>query len=110
MMGFALKDLETPVTKGTSGILVLTKKEVRESETTRCIGCGRCVAVCPMGLQPTLLYKYINSQKIDEAVSEGLMDCVECGSCAFTCPARILLVQGFRLGKALKRKQGAVKK
>ena len=35
MMGFAFFDPETPVTKGTSGILALTEKELRRSRETR---------------------------------------------------------------------------
>jgi electron transport complex protein RnfC len=36
---------------------------------------------------------------LDYAVKAGLLDCMECGSCAYNCPARIKLVQRFRVGK-----------
>ena len=35
MMGFAFTNLDTPVTKGTSGITVLTHEEIRQVEKTR---------------------------------------------------------------------------
>ncbi|MBI9106032.1 MAG: electron transport complex subunit RsxC [Spirochaetales bacterium] len=105
MMGFAFYDLDTPVTKGTSGILVLTDKEVAEAPQTACLSCGKCVTVCPMGLNPTKMFKYIDHSDYQGAMDTGLMDCKECGCCAFTCPAHIPLVQGMRLGKKMARKK-----
>lgn len=103
MMGFAVYDLETPVTKGTSGILALTAREVKKAAQTQCIQCGRCVKACPMGLNPTKLYKLIDHQQYSVALDEGLLDCKECGCCAFCCPAHIPLVQGMKLGKRVSR-------
>ncbi len=107
MMGFTFYDLDTPVAKGTSGILALTEKEIKAARQTACISCGRCVSVCPMGLNPTILYKNIDHGEYGAAMELGLMDCKECGCCGFTCPARIPLVQGMRLGKKMGRKIGA---
>jgi len=107
MMGFAVCDLETPVTKGTSGILVVTADEIKKNTTTACLQCGRCIKACPMGLNPTRLYKWIDHLEYDTAVDEGLLDCKECGCCAFSCPARIPLVQGMKLGKLMIRKKKA---
>ncbi len=103
MMGFTIYDLDTPVTKGTSGILALTSREVNGAHRTACISCGRCIEACPMGLDPTNLFKYIDHSDYDSADSLGLMDCKECGSCGFVCLARIPLVQGMRLGKKMLR-------
>ena len=107
MMGFALTDLDTPVTKGTSGIIALSRKEVGWARETPCISCGKCITVCPMGLGPTSLYKWIDHGEYQEALAEGLMDCKECGCCAFVCPAHIPLVQYMKLGKIMSRKKKA---
>ncbi len=106
MMGFSFFNLDSPVTKGTSGILALTKKEINKSRSTACLMCGRCIKACPMGLNPTLIFKMIDNLEIKEAIAAGLMDCKECGCCSFTCPAHIQLVQGMRTGKRLSRKMG----
>ncbi len=109
MMGFTVYDLDTPVIKGTSGILALTAKEIKASAQTACLSCGRCITSCPMGLNPTKIFKFIDNNMNDESAEAGLMDCVECGSCAFMCPAHIPLVQGFRKGKKILRKQSMKK-
>ncbi len=105
MMGFTIYDLDTPVIKGTSGILALTSAEIHGAKRTPCISCGRCIEACPMGLIPTTLFKYIDHGDYTEASDLGLMDCKECGSCGFICPARIPLIQGMRLGKRMLRKK-----
>jgi len=105
MMGQTLFDLETPVTKGTSGILALTEREVHAAPRTACIQCGRCVEACPIGLEPTRLFKSIDHFEYERAVRDGLMDCRECGSCGYVCPARIPLVQSMRIGKLMARKK-----
>lgn len=101
MMGFPIYDLDTPVIKGTSGILVLSASEAKKAPRTECIRCGRCIKACPIGLQPTKMFKKINSGKYADALNLNLMDCKECGCCSFVCPANIPLVQGFRLGKRM---------
>ena len=85
--------------KATSGIVVLTRKEVEEKDETPCLRCGQCVDACPLGLMPTKLARYTQLEKYEEAEDIGVTVCMECGTCAFTCPANIPLVQWIRLGK-----------
>jgi electron transport complex protein RnfC len=105
MMGFAVHNLDIPVTKGMSGIIALSKKEVSESRQTACLQCGRCIRVCPLSLSPTLLFKWIEHNRFEEAEKNGLFDCKECGCCSYTCPARLPLVQGMKLGKLMIKKK-----
>lgn len=100
MMGKALRDLNVPVTKGTSGILILNKKDAPRKEYLNCIRCGKCVTVCPMGLEPFLLMTYGEKQMWGDAETNHVMDCIECGSCSFTCPAHRPLLDYIRHGKS----------
>ena len=100
MMGFAFSDPDTPVTKGTSGLTVMSKDEVKLAEETTCVRCGKCVDVCPMRLVPTKIAMASRYQDIGLSRRYNIMACFECGSCAYTCPAHIPLVQLIRAGKA----------
>ncbi len=99
MMGLAQHSLDVPATKGTSGVLCLPKSRVATAPESDCIGCGRCVTGCPMGLAPTSLARLIRGDRVAEADERGSLDCIECGSCSFVCPARIPLVHYIRYAK-----------
>jgi Na+-translocating ferredoxin:NAD+ oxidoreductase subunit C len=101
MMGFAFTDPATPITKGTSGITVLTHEELSDGKSTTCVRCGRCVDVCPMNLVPTKLAAASRFKNLDLARRYNITACFECGSCVFICPAGLPLVQNIRTGKAL---------
>ncbi|HSO21237.1 MAG TPA: electron transport complex subunit RsxC, partial [Desulfosarcina sp.] len=101
MMGFAFHDMDTPVTKGTSGITVLTHKDLERENETNCVRCGRCVDACPMNLVPTKLALASRCKDSELAQRYNIMGCFECGSCAYICPANIPIVQLVRTGKAV---------
>lgn len=100
MMGKAVASLEVPVTKGTSGILLMPAQEATRGERLPCIRCSRCVSVCPMGLEPYLLMTLAEKNIMDRAENEKIMDCIECGSCSYTCPSDRPLLDYIRFGKA----------
>ena len=100
MMGRAVANLDAPVTKGTSGVLIMKNKEAKRGTETSCISCSKCVSVCPMALEPYLLNKMIAKGMLADTEHERVTDCIECGSCSFTCPAHLPLLDRIRLGKA----------
>ncbi len=100
MMGKALVNTDVPMTKGSSGILIMNKKEARRGEIQNCIRCSKCVSACPMGLEPYLLSALSENGDFERMEKENIMDCIECGSCQFTCPASRPLLDYCRLGKA----------
>ncbi len=112
MMGVAVSNLDISIVKGTSGILVFTRKDVnRSSKIYPCIKCGACVDACPILLNPSKLGILAKFEAYDEMASDfNLMDCFECGSCTYVCPSHIPLVQYFRLAKRVVRKREAQKK
>ncbi len=107
MMGFAQSDLSVPVIKATNSVLCLLKDVNGAAENPVCLRCGKCVAVCPMRLQPLYMYRFVNAGRVDELDRLNLLDCMECGSCAFTCPGKLPLVERFRAGKAMLREAKA---
>jgi Na+-translocating ferredoxin:NAD+ oxidoreductase subunit C len=98
MRGAAQADLDTPVIKTTAGVFAFTKlfPGVRQFD---CIGCGRCMRVCPMRLAPAYLARYVDKGKTRDTMDWGIADCIECGSCAYVCPSKINLVHFMKLGK-----------
>ena len=99
MMGKAVTSTEIPVTKGTSGILLMPIKEASRGKVENCIRCGRCVSVCPMGLEPYSLMTYSELSRWEDSENNRIMDCIECGSCSYTCHANRPLLDYIRLGK-----------
>ncbi len=105
MMGLEVTDLNIPVTKGTSGIVVLQQKQDYDVRHYPCIRCGFCVFSCPIGLHPTTIATLVDNNRVEDAAENGLLDCIECGSCSYVCPSTIPLVGLMRFGKVVWRKK-----
>jgi electron transport complex protein RnfC len=106
MMGAAQGDLDTPITKGISGIVALTRA-TRPRQAYPCISCGRCLDACPVFLNPSQLGKLAQAGRYEDMEQAHLADCMLCGSCSFVCPSHIPLAQMFALGKGALRRQKA---
>ncbi|MEG0788886.1 MAG: electron transport complex subunit RsxC [Alistipes sp.] len=99
MMGRAMVNLDSPVTKGCSGITIITDREAVRGVASACIKCAKCVSACPMGLEPYLLSKMSRKKNWEAVETGGITECIECGCCQFTCPANLPLLDYVRLGK-----------
>ena len=99
MMGRAMVNLDSPVTKGCSGITVYAGQDALRVAPSPCIKCAKCVAACPMSLEPYLISKLAKKQMWDRLEDEHIVDCIECGCCQFTCPAGLPLLDYVRYGK-----------
>lgn len=99
MMGKALLNIEVPICKGSSGVLIMNDKEARRGEPQPCIRCAKCVGACPMGLEPYLLATCSGKQMWDKVEAEDITSCIECGSCQFTCPSNRPMLDLIRMGK-----------
>ncbi len=104
MMGKAIADLDVPVAKGTSGILLIPKEESMRAEIYNCLHCGKCIEACPMGLEPYRLLLMSKKGNSEKAKEEHILDCIECGSCSFVCPSNRPILDYIRLGKTELRK------
>ena len=104
MMGSQAIDWASPVTKGCGGILLLPRSEFKREN---CIGCGRCVDACPMGLMPMKYDEGWRRNNPDTMKRYQLPVCIECGMCEYVCPANVPLVASIKAGKALLRQKGS---
>ena len=107
MMGLPQPDLDVPVLKGTSGIVVLATSQINIRKPMPCIQCGRCLEACPMFLNPSRLGMLAQAGRTEDMQAEHLADCMLCGSCSYVCPSSIPLSQMFALSKAALRRQVA---
>ncbi len=108
MMGASQANLNTPLLKGTTGVVVLTESECKPQKSYPCIRCGHCLDSCPVFLNPQLLGSLALAERYDEMAESHLMDCMLCGCCSYACPSNIPLSQLFQLAKAaLRRRQAA---
>ncbi len=97
MMGLAQWNLDVPVMKGTSGVLVLD--EPAPPKHTACINCGRCAGSCPAHLMPNRLSILGERENWARMMSWHVLDCIECGVCTYQCPAKRPIVHWIKQGK-----------
>ena len=100
MMGRSLMTTDVPVCKGTNSITILSGEDALRKPVQPCIRCAKCVAACPMGLEPYLLAKLSARKLYERAEHEDITSCISCGSCQFTCPSNRPLLDNISLGKA----------
>jgi electron transport complex protein RnfC len=109
MMGIAIADLKTPITKTTNAITVLTKEQIGRAKFARrqtaCIRCGRCLEVCPENLNPTKIAHAVKYNLLDEAERYYMSACMECGCCSYVCPANIEITGYIKTGKIFLARQ-----
>lgn len=104
MMGRVLPDTDQPVTKTTSGLLVLPPDHnvvcrkvmdphtVKRLTNTICCQCSQCTDLCPRqllghSLHPHRLMRVLDGQAVDSPVAREALLCSECGICEkFACP------------------------
>jgi len=109
MMGIAVADLTTPITKTSNAITVLTGRQIGQAKfqhrETPCIRCGRCIEACPERLNPTRIAHAVKIHAWDAAQANAITACIECGCCSYVCPAKIELTGYIRTGKIFLARQ-----
>lgn len=110
MTGVKLDDDLAPLTKSIHCLFAFSNFEIQagmqaldNSEKTNATVCHDCEVVCPINLQPHVLYEHIIEKNENALVDAGLFECIECGCCNYVCANQIQLVQEFRQAKSVIR-------
>lgn len=99
MMGITQYNIDYPVTKTTSSVLLIAKAEKTYDADAPCIRCGKCVEHCPMNLMPLKLAEAAKKGDLETAEKYNVLECIECGLCSYICPANKNLLQHIRMIK-----------
>ena len=91
MMGKTQESLDAVILKATNAVVIMDRKDAKATEPSPCIHCGRCVAICPLSLNPTAFDRAMQLED-DEQRAALLTDaqvkvCMECGCCSYVCPS-----------------------
>jgi Na(+)-translocating NADH:ubiquinone oxidoreductase A subunit len=68
-------------------------------ESRPCIFCGFCENVCPAGIIPHLIHRYLDNDRPEDAYRVGLDKCIECGLCSYVCLSKINHLELLQAGK-----------
>ncbi len=119
MMGQVVDDMSTPITKTSSGIIVLpahhniiagkirNPEQIRKIAATICCQCTRCTDLCPRKLlghrlEPHKIMRSLgwHTNLADERLQDALI-CSECGICEkYACP---MMISPREVNAAIKR-------
>ena len=87
LLGREVTDLNEPVVRTTYAVFAALKGQSGYESAKKCISCGECRSVCPIGLDPEELYKQairFNKARVAE-------ECHGCGCCEVVCPSHLPL-------------------
>ena len=112
MMGISVGRVDIPLVKGMNAVIALQESSTKRFDWAPCIRCSRCVAACPIRLNPAILGVCAEKKNADMALSYQVKDCIECGCCAYQCPSSRPLVHFIKYLKYVisKRPKVAVAK
>jgi len=75
LLGRAVVDMDEPVIKTSFAVFAFLSGQLGGSEWNKCIACGECRVVCPVGLDPEALYKYTNRLENRDVQSGRMAEC-----------------------------------
>ena len=109
MMGKTQDSLDTVLLKATNAVVIMNRKDAQKTDPSPCIHCGRCVAVCPLGLNPTAFARAMELPEGEDELRAAILQkeqvkvCMQCGCCSYVCPAHRPLAENNNAGIAFLR-------
>ena len=114
MMGKTVDTLDASVLKATNAVIIMNRKDAERTAPSPCIHCGRCVAVCPLGLNPTAFARAMELEDEERRAAilqkEQVSLCMECGCCSYVCPAHRPLAENNSAARRFIRSWESAKK
>ena len=81
-----LKDTVKELGYDPSNLIIKTNSLKAVYDTEKCVGCGKCVFICPYD---AIVWKDISTPEIKTE------DCMGCGACALVCPHQAIELRGY---------------
>lgn len=94
-----INDLNKPLLKNTSAIIINLDKSKSEGD---CLNCGKCVQVCPLGLKPNKMIFTFKNKEITHKDLDFAEICINCNLCSYLCPANIDVAKTLNKVKKIK--------
>ena len=95
MTGIAVIDTDkTLVSHSTKAILAFRDNLTEHNHS--CIGCGRCEQVCPRGLSPMYIRRFVTNSYYLYLRQFDPQLCIGCGTCSYMCPSRLNVSQSVQ--------------
>ena len=108
MMGKSQPLLDAPILRNNNAVLCLGEEDRVQQEQSLCLRCGKCLAACPMHLQPLYFHRYADTKNLQRLRALHPEDCHECGCCAYVCPGKLSLVETIRAVKGRLKREGGL--
>lgn len=99
MRGITVVDPDHTLVRPNTAAVIALKEGKKSRRIMDCIGCGRCLEVCPEGLNPMELYLAASANRRETATRLGLYRCIGCSTCSYICPSRLELSDCFQSKK-----------
>ena len=89
MKGRPLEDRENTLIRPETRAIIAIKEAKKNLRHMDCIGCGRCLEVCPENLNPMELYRAASNNRKDTCGDLGIDRCISCSACSYICPSKL---------------------
>ena len=105
LSGSALYDTDASISLLEDTILYQKYNILDKVKESPCITCGKCIAVCPVFINPALLDDAYIEEDFDKLERNNVHSCIECGCCSYVCPSKRFLTQRIVAGKYYDKKK-----